>query len=101
MNRGTVKQRKAFTLIEVLISIGLLGIIIMALFSTVTMMRDSNAHLYNYQKKAKKITKATQILYLDIISSDGNITIEKDDFTRLCMQETRNSLYALSLAKVC
>lgn len=64
-------------------------------------MRDSNAHLYDYLQKAKKITKATQVLYLDIISSDGNITIKKDDFTRLCMEETRNSLYALSLAKVC
>ncbi|NOR54614.1 MAG: prepilin-type N-terminal cleavage/methylation domain-containing protein, partial [Sulfurovum sp.] len=33
-----MKNRKAFTLIEVLISIGLLGIIIVALFSTVTML---------------------------------------------------------------
>jgi len=95
------KPRKAFTLIEVLISIGLLGIVIVALFSTVSMMRDSNGHLYEYLQKSKKITKATKVLYLDIASSDGNITLEKDEFTRLCMQETRNSLYALSLAKVC
>ena len=95
------KHQKAFTLIEVLISIGLLGIIIVALFSTVSMMRDSNAHLYDYLQKAKKITQATKVLYLDIMSSDGNITIKKDEFTRLCMQETKNSLYALSLAKVC
>lgn len=95
------KHQKAFTLVEVLISIGLLGIIIVALFSTVSMMRDSNAHLYDYLQKAKKITQATKVLYLDIMSSDGNITIKKDEFTRLCMQETKNSLYALSLAKVC
>jgi prepilin-type N-terminal cleavage/methylation domain-containing protein len=95
------KHQKAFTLIEVLISIGLLGIIIVALFSTVSMMRDSNAHLYDYLQKAKKVTQATKVLYLDIMSSDGNITIKKDEFTRLCMQETKNSLYALSLAKVC
>jgi len=96
-----VNNKKAFTLIEVLISIGLLGIIIVALFSTVSMMRSSNAHLYEYLQKSKKITKATKVLYMDIVSSDGNITIKKDDFTRLCMLETRNSLYALSLAKVC
>ena len=96
-----VKNHKAFTLIEVLISIALLGIVLVALFSTVTMMRDSNEHLYNYLQKAKKVTKATKVLYLDIMSSDGNITIKKDDFTRLCMEGTRNSLYALSLAKVC
>jgi len=95
------KQQKAFTLIEVLISIGLLGIVIVALFSTVSMMRDSNAHLYKYLQKSKKITKATKVLYMDIMSSDGNISIKKDEFSRLCMQETRNSLYALSLAKVC
>jgi prepilin-type N-terminal cleavage/methylation domain-containing protein len=95
------KHQKAFTLIEVLISIGLLGIIIVALFSTVSMMRDSNANLYNYLQKSKKVTQATKVLYLDIMSSDGNITIKKDEFTRLCMQETKNSLYALSLAKVC
>jgi hypothetical protein len=65
------------------------------------MMRDSNAHLYDYLQKAKKVTQATKVLYLDIMSSDGNITIKKDEFTRLCMEETKNSLYALSLAKVC
>ena len=95
------QHRKAFTLIEVLISIGLLGIVIVALFSTVSMLRDSNTHLYSYVQKAKKITKATEVLYLDIISSDGNISIKKDDFSRVCIEETRNSLYALSLAKVC
>ena len=95
------KQQKAFTLIEVLISIALLGIVIVALFSTVSMMRNSNAHLYTYLQKSKKITKATKVLYMDIMSSDGNISIKKDEFSRLCMQETRNSLYALSLAKVC
>lgn len=101
MKSVPLKQKKAFTLIEVLISIGLLGIVIVALFSTVSMMRDSNAHLYTYLQKSKKITKATKVLYLDIASSDGNITLKKDEFTRLCMEETRNSLYALSLAKVC
>lgn len=93
--------QKAFTLIEVLISIMLLGIVIVALFSTVAMMRDSNAHLYKYLQKAKVVTKATKVLYLDIANSDGNITIKKDEFSRLCIEETRNSLYALSLAKVC
>ena len=96
-----IKRRDAFTLIEVLISIALLGIVIVALFSTVSMMKDSNEHLHAYLQKAKKVTKATKVLYLDIISSDGNISIKKDDFTRLCMEQTRNSLYALSLAKVC
>ena len=95
------KQRNAFTILEVLISIGLLGIVIVALFSTVSMMRDSNAHLLTYLEKSKKITETTKVLYLDIISSDGNITIKKDEYTQLCIEETKNSLYGLSLAKVC
>ena len=94
-------SKRAFTLIEVLISIALMGIIVVALFSTVKMMRDSNAHLLTYLEKSKKITQATKVLYLDIASSDGNITIKKDEFSRLCLNETRNSLYGLSLAKVC
>jgi len=93
--------RRGFTLIEVLISILLLGIIMVALFSVVSMMRDSNAQLYTYLQKAKKVTQSTKVLYLDIIASDGNITITKDEYSRVCMEETGNSLYGLSLAKVC
>jgi len=96
-----MRYRRAFTLIEVLISILLLGIIMVALFSVVSMMRDSNEHLYSYLQKAKKVTQSTKVLYLDIIASDGNITITKDEQSRLCMEETGNSLYGLSLAKVC
>ncbi len=94
-------KRKAFTLLEVLISIALLGIILPALYQSVDMMRDSNEHLFKYVEKSKKITKATQTLYLDILSSDGNFTIKKNDFTRFCIEQTRNSLYELPSAKVC
>jgi len=94
-------KRKAFTLKEVLVSIALLGIILPALYQSVDMLRDSNQHLFEYLEKSKKVSKATQTLYLDILSSDGNITIKKDEFTRLCMEQTKNSLYALPVAKVC
>jgi len=94
-------KRKAFTLMEVLVSIALLGIILPALYQSVDMLRDSNQHLLGYLEKAKKVSKATQTLYLDILSSDGNITIKKDEFSRLCMEQTKNSLYALPIAKVC
>jgi prepilin-type N-terminal cleavage/methylation domain-containing protein len=91
-------NRKAFTLLEVLISIALMGIVIVALFSSVDMMQDSNQQLAQYLEKSKKTTK---VLYLDMIDSDGNITITKDEFSRVCIGETRNSLYALPSAKVC
>jgi len=94
-------NRKAFTLLEVLISIALMGIVIVALFSSVDMMQDSNQQLAQYLEKSKKTTSATKVLYLDMIDSDGNITITKDEFSRVCIEETRNSLYALPSAKVC
>ena len=94
-------NRKAFTLLEVLISIALMGIVIVALFSSVDMMQDSNQQLAQYLEKSKKTTNATKVMYLDMIDSDGNITITKDEFSRVCIEETRNSLYALPSAKVC
>jgi len=96
-----MSNRKAFTLLEVLISIALMGIVIVALFSSVDMMQNSNQQLAQYLEKSKKMTKATKVLYLDILGSDGNITIQKDEFSRVCMEETQNSLYALPAAKVC
>jgi prepilin-type N-terminal cleavage/methylation domain-containing protein len=94
-------KRPAFTLVEVLISIALLGIILPALYQSVDLLRDSNSHLFEYLKKAKKSTQATDTLYLDILSSDGNISIKKDEYSRVCIEQTKNSLYALSVAKVC
>jgi prepilin-type N-terminal cleavage/methylation domain-containing protein len=94
-------MRKAFTLIEVLISIALLGIMLPALFSAVDMLKDSNEHLLSYLEKSKKITKATKVLYMDILSSDGNITIKTNERSRLCMNESKNSLYGLPVAKIC
>lgn len=94
-------QRKAFTLLEVLISIALMGMVIVALFSAVDMMQDSNQQLEKHLKKSKEITQATKVLYLDMMDSDGNITIQKDEFSRVCIEDTRNSLYELSSAKVC
>jgi prepilin-type N-terminal cleavage/methylation domain-containing protein len=96
-----MENRKAFTLLEVLISIALLGIILVPLFSVVDMMRDSNTHLLKSLEKSKQITKATKVLFLDVLSSDGKLKIKKDEFTRLCMEETKNSLYNLPVAKVC
>ena len=96
-----MKNRQAFTLLEVLISIALMGIVMVALFSSLEVLQDSNRHLLKYLKKAKQITKSTKVLYMDILNSDGNITIKTDEFSRLCIEQTKNSLYGLSIAKVC
>ncbi|MFT7879465.1 MAG: prepilin-type N-terminal cleavage/methylation domain-containing protein [Sulfurimonas sp.] len=94
-------KRKAFTLLEVLISIALLTLVMLALNRSVAILRDSNSHLLDYLRTAKTETKVLNTLYRDIIGSDGNLTISKDEFSRLCIEETTNSLYELPTAKVC
>jgi len=93
--------RPAFTLIEVLISIALLGIILPVLYSSVDVLQDSNRHLFHYLEKAKKQTQATDMFYLDIASSNGDLEIKKEEFAHLCINQTKNSLYGLSYPKVC
>ncbi|DAB39890.1 MAG TPA: prepilin-type cleavage/methylation domain-containing protein [Sulfurovum sp. UBA12169] len=93
--------KKAFTLLEVLIAIALLGIMLPALYSGVEMLRQSNHHLFESLEKAKKAAKVTEVLYLDILNSDGKLDIKKDEFFRLCIENTKNSIYALPVAKVC
>lgn len=94
-------KRKAFTLLEVLLSIALLTLVMLALNRSVSILRDSNSHLLDYLRTAKTETKVLNTLYGDIIGSDGNLTISKDEFARLCIEETTNSLYELPSAKVC
>jgi len=94
-------RKRAFTLIEVLISIAILGFIILVLFKTLDMARASNTHLFNYLQKSTQELKGIKMLYLDILKSDGNLTIKYDDFTRFCIEDSTNSLYGLNSAKVC
>jgi len=94
-------ERRGFTLIEVLISIVLLGLIIPALYKSVEVLQQSNKSLYTYLTQSEKEARAIHTLYLDIASSDGNLTINKDTFDRLCIGATQNSLYGLPSPKVC
>ncbi len=96
-----MSKQRAFTLLEVLISIALLSIVLLALYRGVDMLRSSNQHLFEYLEKSKKVTKAVKVLYLDLLSSNGNISIKKDEFARVCIEQTKNSLYELPSAKVC
>jgi len=95
------KRRAAFTLIEVLVSIMLLSLVLLALYNSVAMLRKSNIQLFHYLEKADKEKQGTEILFLDIAGSDGNLTIAGDEFSRLCLESTINTLHELPSAKVC
>ena len=95
-------RRKAFTLLEVLISIALLSLVLLALYKSLGMLRASNMQLFEHLSRASEEKRVVETLFLDIASSDGNITIINDDeFSRLYIQSSINSLYALPSAKIC
>ncbi|SFV90493.1 hypothetical protein MNB_SV-4-818 [hydrothermal vent metagenome] len=96
-----MQQRSAFTLIEVLIAIALMGIILPVLYSSIDTLQDSNRQLHRHLTESRQHARAMRMLYLDIAGSDGNLTIRKNDFDRLCIERTTNSLYGLYFPKVC
>ncbi len=94
-------NRGAFTLVEVLISIALLSLVLLTLYKSLTMLRQSNIQLFEHLQKTNIEKRATEALFLDIVGSDGNMTIKNDEFSQLCLENSVNSLYGLSSAKVC
>ena len=96
-----MRNKKGFTLIEVIISILLLSLVLMALYKSSEILRKSNIHLFNYLQKSTKSLKGTKTLFIDLIHSDYNITIDtKEKFHRLTLASTRNSLYGEEKVKV-
>ncbi len=94
-------MRRAFTLIEILISISLLSLVLIGLYESLDIQRSSNKHLYNYLQKSLSQDRAVMVLFNDLIKSDGNLSIKDGEFDRLCLNSTSNSLYGLPVAKVC
>ena len=98
-----MKNRKlAFTLIEVLISITLLSLVLMALYKSADILRNSNLHLFRYLEKSTKTLKGSKTLYMDLMHSDHNITINTDEkkFHRLTINHTTHSIHGLAQVKV-
>jgi len=95
------RNREGFTLIEVLISITLLTLVLMALYRSSDILRRSNKHLYEHLEKSSKSIQGNRVLYMDLLRADTNITInDEKKFHRLDILRTENSLYGQPLAHV-
>ena len=97
MHKGT----KAFTLIEMLVSVALLGLVLAGLYSMLDRQRRSNADIVGYLENSSAKNLVASVLYRDLLYSDGNISIVEGEFDRVCIGATKNSLYGLGEAEVC
>ncbi len=95
------KSRAAFTLVEILIAITLLSIVLVGLYGVLDTQRRSVDIIKKNLDKSIDNDRVIMVLYNDILSSDGNITLKKGERDTLCIESTRNSLYELGVAKVC
>ena len=93
--------RRAFTLLELLISAALLSLVLLGLYRSLEIQRQSNRQLQDYLIRAMEKDKVAMVLYRDLLQSDGNLTLHKGEFDRLCIESTSHSLYALDRPKVC
>jgi len=94
-------KKFAFTIIEVLISIMLLSFVLIALYKSSDVLRDSNMHLFKHLEKSSHTLKGSKTLYMDLMYADYNISINSDDkIHRLTINNTNHSLYGLSQVKV-
>ena len=96
-----MNSKRAFTLIEILISITLLSIVLVGLYSVLDTQRRFVFTIKHHLDESIKQDKIIMTLYYDIIRSDGNITIKKGERDTICIEHTKNSLYGLGAAKVC
>ncbi len=94
-------MKRAFTLIEILISTLLLSIVMLGLYSVLDVQRRSVQIIKNSLDESIKQDKIIMTLYNDIYKSDGNFTIKKGERDTFCINSTTNSLYGLDRAKVC
>jgi prepilin-type N-terminal cleavage/methylation domain-containing protein len=96
-----MRLRAGFTLIEVLVSVALLSLILTGLYSMLERQRASNRMLARHLEEASTRDRTMRLLYLDILSSDGNITLGNDEFSHICIHSTSNSVYGAGEVSVC
>jgi len=94
-------KRRAFTLMELLISVVLIALIAMYLYASLGRTRASNQTLQTHTEAQERHLKIYELLYRDLVES-YSVTIEKtgSDRYHLLKLQTGNSLYDIAAPHV-
>ncbi len=88
-----MQKRSAFTLVELVLSIFLLGLIVSFLYSAVSNLQKTNSIFASNAKTLTQRDKIVELLYDDIFKANPkNFKITKIENSMVSMQ-TKNSLY--------
>ncbi len=91
-------MKRGFSLVELIISIFLLGIIVTFLYSSLSALQQSNKILFKEEQKLQMNDKILNILYDDIFLSN-TLSLTTKEFTSLSLQ-TKNSIYQINMPYV-
>ena len=90
-----MKNSRAFTLIEVLISIGLMGIMFIYLSSTVNSVKQQNSHYIEISDKVKVEERIYRLFNLDLAQIVGKVKITNSNGFDLIEFRSKNSIYGI------
>jgi len=88
-------HRTAFTLIEVMVSIVLLGLIFTFVYSAINSMKQQNNHYISKSNEVEIQEKIFSLLNLDITQVIGGISISSGDRFDIIQFKTKNSIYQI------
>jgi len=89
-------MRRAFTLIELMISVILLSIIVTFLYQSVAQLQNSNQQLMKNTDKIVDRENLLQVLYNDFMNMSALNVADKVEKTDVIVFQTSNSFYAMS-----
>ena len=89
-----LEKREAFSLVELIISVVLLGIIITFLYSTVSTLQQTNKIFSKNEKVLNQKEKVIELLYDDLFGAN-DLKLSGFDYSLASMQTT-NSIYNIA-----
>ncbi len=93
-------MKRAFTLVELMISVILLSIIVTFLYQAVAQLQNSNQKLIKSTNKTLEREDLLKVLYNDFINLTSLDIIDKSDDTDVIVLQSTNSFYKMSMPYV-